>query len=108
MSKKLTKGAKLENESTASQVLREILTGSPMRTFLAVIVGFLVGAIFMAAFNPDVITGMSYFFGRPSDALNAIAKAVGDGYGALFRGAIYNSQASDFATAIRPITRLFA
>jgi simple sugar transport system permease protein len=104
MSKKMTKVEKPENESTSSQVLREILTGSPMRTILAIIVGFLVGAIFMAAFNPEVIASMSYFFGRPTDAIYAIGKAVGDGYGALFRGAIYNTQASDFAAAIRPIT----
>ena len=104
MSKKVAKVAKPENESTSSQVLREILTGSPTRTILSIFVGFLVGAIFMVAFNPDVITGLSYFFGRPTDALNAMAKTVSDGYGALFRGAIYNSQASDFATAIRPIT----
>jgi simple sugar transport system permease protein len=101
---KVAKEAKPENDSTSAQVLREILTGSPLRTLLSVFVGFLVGAIFMVAFNTDVINAMAYFFGRPSDALAAMAKTVGDGYGALFRGAIYNSQATDFAAAIRPLT----
>ncbi len=93
-----------EKESTSSAVLREILTGSPMRTVLSIFVGFLVGAIFMVAFNPEVLNAMSYFFGRPGDAFGAMAKTISDGYGALFRGAIYNTQAQDFAAAIRPIT----
>ena len=104
MSKKKVAVEKPENESTSSQVLREILTGSPVRTLLSILVGFLVGAIFMVAFNPEVLNAMGYIFGRPADAFGAIAKTIGDGYGALFRGAIYNSQAADFAAAIRPIT----
>lgn len=104
MSKPKVKEEKLENESTASQVLREILTGSPVRTILSVFVGFAVGAVFMVVFNPEVIKAFGYFFSRPGDAFGAMAKTIGDGYGALFRGAIYNTQADDFATAIRPIT----
>jgi simple sugar transport system permease protein len=104
MSKKKVAVEKPENESTSSQVLREILTGSPVRTLLSILVGFLVGAIFMVAFNPEVLNAMGYLFGRPADAFGAIGKTIGDGYGALFRGAIYNSQAADFAAAIRPIT----
>ena len=104
MSKKKVAVEKPENESTSSQVLREILTGSPVRTLLSILVGFLVGAIFMVAFNPEVLNAMGYFFGRPGDAFGAMAKTIGDGYGALFRGAIYNSQANDFGAAIRPIT----
>lgn len=104
MSKKKIAVEKPENESTSSQVLREILTGSPVRTLLSILVGFLVGAIFMVAFNPEVLNAMGYFFGRPGDAFGAMAKTIGDGYGALFRGAIYNSQATDFSAAIRPIT----
>ena len=104
MSKKKVAVEKPENDSTSSQVLREILTGSPVRTLLSILVGFLVGAIFMVAFNPEVLNAMGYFFGRPGDAFGAMAKTIGDGYGALFRGAIYNSQANDFGAAIRPIT----
>jgi simple sugar transport system permease protein len=104
MSKSKVAEEKLENESTSSQVLREILTGSPVRTLLSIFVGFFVGAIFMVAFNPDVLNAMNYLFSRPADAFGAIAKTIGDGYGALFRGAIYNTQADTFEIAIRPIT----
>jgi simple sugar transport system permease protein len=104
MSKSKVTEEKLENESTSSQVLREILTGSPVRTLLSIFVGFFVGAIFMVAFNPDVLNAMNYLFSRPADAFGAVAKTIGDGYGALFRGAIYNTQADTFEIAIRPIT----
>jgi ABC-type uncharacterized transport system permease subunit len=104
MSKSKVTEEKLENESTSSQVLREILTGSPARTLLSIFVGFFVGAIFMVAFNPEVLNAMGYLFSRPADAFGAIAKTIGDGYGALFRGAIYNTQADTFEIAIRPIT----
>ncbi|MFM1973798.1 MAG: hypothetical protein RLZZ345_882, partial [Actinomycetota bacterium] len=98
MSKKKLAVDTVESESTANQVLREILTGSAMRTILSIVVGFVVGAIFMVMFNPEVLKAMGYFFGRPGDAFGAMAKTIGDGYGALFRGAIYNTQADDFAT----------
>jgi simple sugar transport system permease protein len=104
MSKSKVAEEKLENESTSSQVLREILTGSPVRTILSIFVGFAVGAIFMVVFNPEVLKSFGYFFGRPGDTFGAMAKTIGDGYGALFRGAIFNTQADDFAIAIRPIT----
>jgi len=104
MSKSKVTEEKLENESTSSQVLREILTGSPVRTILSIFVGFAVGAVFMVVFNPEVLKSFGYFFSRPGDTFGAMAKTIGDGYGALFRGAIFNTQADDFAIAIRPIT----
>jgi hypothetical protein len=104
MSKKKVAIEAVENESTSSQVLREILTGSPVRTILSIFVGFAVGAIFMVVFNPEVLKSFGYFFGRPGDTFAAMGKTIGDGYGALFRGAIFNTQADDFAIAIRPIT----
>ncbi len=104
MSKSKVTEEKLENESTSSQVLREILTGSPVRTLLSIFVGFAVGAVFMVVFTPEVLKSFGYFFSRPGDTFGAMAKTIGDGYGALFRGAIFNTQADDFAIAIRPIT----
>jgi simple sugar transport system permease protein len=104
MSKKKVAIEAVENESTSIQVLREILTGSPVRTILSIFVGFAVGAIFMVVFNPEVLKSFGYFFGRPGDTFAAMGKTIGDGYGALFRGAIFNTQADDFAIAIRPIT----
>jgi len=87
-----------------SLIAREILAGSPLRTLLAVLIGFAVGAIFMVAFDQDVLDAFAYFGSRPTDALAAMAQTIADGYGALFNGAIYNTNASDFSSAIRPIS----
>lgn len=87
-----------------SLIAREILAGSPLRTLLAVLIGFVVGAIFMVAFDQDVLDAFAYFGSRPTDALAAMAQTIADGYGALFNGAIYNTHAADFSSAIRPIT----
>lgn len=84
--------------------LKDIAAGSVVRTLLSVFLGFLVGAIFMAAFNAEVQTAFAYFFSRPGDAFLAVAKVIGDGYGALLRGAIFNPQATDLVSAFRPIT----
>ncbi|MBO1737438.1 ABC transporter permease [Leifsonia sp. TF02-11] len=47
---------------------------------------------------------MGYFFARPGDTFAAIANAVGGAYAALFQGAIYNTNAPDFATGIQSLS----
>ena len=94
----------IAKEDRFGQALKEILAGSLTRTLLAVLLGFLVGAAFMIGSNPQFIEGLSYFFSRPSDSLGAAWTVVSDGYGALFRGAIYNADAETFEKAIRPLT----
>jgi simple sugar transport system permease protein len=94
----------IEREDRLSQAMKEILAGGFTRTLLSVILGFLVGALFMIGSNKEFLEAMGYFFTRPSDALSAAWQVVSDGYGALFRGAIYNSEADTFVKAIRPLT----
>lgn len=94
----------IEKEDRFSQALKEILAGGLTRTLLAVVLGFLVGAAFMIGSNPQFIEGLGYFFSRPTDSLTAAWAVVSDGYGALFRGAIYNADADTFEKAIRPLT----
>lgn len=96
--------AKLAQKSTVNQVLREIMGGGIVRTILAILCGFIVGAVLIAATSDDVARVSGYFFSRPMDTISAAWEAITDGYGALFRGSIYNANAKDFATAIRPIT----
>jgi simple sugar transport system permease protein len=96
--------AKLAQKSTVNQVLREIMGGGIVRTVLAILCGFIVGALLIAATSDDVARVSGYFFSRPMDTISAAWEAITDGYGALFRGSIYNANAKDFATAIRPIT----
>lgn len=94
----------IAKEDRFGQALKEILAGGLTRTVLAVLLGFLVGAAFMIGSNPQFIEGLGYFFSRPSDSLTAAWNVVSDGYGALFRGAIYNADAETFEKAIRPLT----
>lgn len=94
----------IEKEDRFSQALKEILAGGLTRTLLAVVLGFLVGAAFMIGSNPQFIEGLGYFFSRPTDSLTAAWAVVSDGYGALFRGAIYNADADTLEKAIRPLT----
>jgi general nucleoside transport system permease protein len=93
-----------EKDDRFSQALKEILAGGFTRTILAILMGFLVGAVFMIASNKEFIEALGYFFSRPTDAFAAAWNVVSSGYGALFNGAIYNADAETFEKAVRPIT----
>ncbi len=87
-----------------NQLIREILRGNVVTTILAVVLAMLVGGLLIAVTDPDVQAAAQYFFARPQDTLLAMWDAVAGAYSALFRGAIYNYNADDFARAIKPIT----
>ncbi|WP_051171976.1 ABC transporter permease [Microbacterium indicum] len=87
-----------------NQILREIMRGRLVTTILALVVALVIGGILIAVTSEDVIASAGYFFARPSDMLSAIGQAVAGGYSALFRGAIYNTNADDFLTGIRSLT----
>ena len=93
-----------EKDERFSQAVKEILAGGFTRTLLAIILGFFVGAVFMVVSNKEFIEATGYFFSRPTDALAAAWNVVSNGYGALFRGAIYNPDADTLEKALRPIT----
>jgi general nucleoside transport system permease protein len=93
-----------EKDDRFSQALKEILSGGLTRTVIAVLLGFLVGAIFMVVSNKEFLEALGYFFSRPLDAFGAAWNVVANGYGALFRGAIFNADAETFEKAIRPLT----
>ena len=87
-----------------NQAIKEILAGGLTRTVLSVILGFLVGAMFMIGSNKEFLEGLTYFFSRPQDSLSAAWSVVSDGYGALFKGSIFNAEAEDLVKAFRPLT----
>jgi simple sugar transport system permease protein len=58
----------------------------------------------MIASNKEFIEALSYILSRPGDALGAAVSVVNEGYGALFRGAVFNAEADTFEKAIRPMT----
>jgi len=84
--------------------LKEILSGGITRTVMSVILGFAVGAFFMIISNKEFLQSVGYFFADPLASLRAAGDVVGAGYGALFKGSIYNASAATFEGAIRPLT----
>jgi len=97
----------LEPETPPSRwsiALREIVAGSPLRTFLAIVLAFVVGAVLIILTNEAFLSSVGYIFSRPSDAITAAVNAVVDGYGALFRGSILNLEGDTFADVVRPLT----
>lgn len=93
-----------ENEIRWNQAFKEILSGGALRTLIAVVLGFLVGAIFMIASDKAFAESLGYLFSRPMDAIDAAVAVVSQGYGALFSGAVFNAKADDLVVAFRPLT----
>jgi simple sugar transport system permease protein len=84
--------------------LKEMLSGGVTRTIVSVILGFAVGAFFMIISNREFLQSVVYFFADPLASIRAAGAVVGDGYGALIQGSIYNPNAASFEGAIRPLT----
>lgn len=84
--------------------IKDLLRSNWVTTVLAIVVAMIVGGILMALTDEDVQEAAGYFFARPGDTLGAIWSAVYGGYEAMFRGAVFNPRANDFATQIRPLT----
>ncbi len=88
----------------ANAFLKDLLRGSAVATILALFLAMVVGGVLIAVTNERVQETAGYFFARPGDMIAAVWNAVYNGYEALFRGAIFNTRANDFATQIRPLT----
>jgi ABC-type uncharacterized transport system permease subunit len=104
MSKKKELEAAKPAQDKATTVLHEIMSGDPVRIALSVLLGFLIGAVFMVVFDKGVIKAFEDFGRNPSFALSTIWWTIQDGYGALFAGSIFNFGADNFIDAIRPFT----
>lgn len=86
------------------QIMHEIMAGGFVRTLCAVLAAFAIGLILIIVTNDDVLAAFGYFFQRPSDAFSAIGSVIGSFFYGLFRGAIFDPEASTFAAGIRPLT----
>lgn len=104
MSKKKEAAVVAPAEEKAVTVLQEIMSGNPVRIGLSVLLGFIIGGIFMVAFDPDVVRSWSQFGSDPNMAFSTVLWTIQDGYGALFSGSVINFNADSFVGAIRPFT----
>ncbi len=85
-------------------VARQIIDGNALISLLAVIVALALGAVLIAFADADVRASMSYLFARPGDFFGAVWTSVSDAYLAMFRGAIFDWQATGFAAKVKPLT----
>jgi general nucleoside transport system permease protein len=97
-------GSEVPGPPRTNMFIKELLRGSAVTTALAIVLALLAGGVLIAATNDDVQAASGYFFARPTDTLIAIWDAVANGYAALFRGSVFNVNADDFLTQIRPLT----
>jgi ABC-type uncharacterized transport system permease subunit len=83
-------------------LLKEILSTGAARVVAAIVMGFIIGSLFIFFSAEDFIDGVA-----DGDAGAAIAGgfgAIGAGYEALFRGAIYNVRADTLVDAFKPLS----
>ncbi|MFG1801933.1 ABC transporter permease [Micromonospora carbonacea] len=73
-------------------------------TVLAVLLAMLVGAVLIIVSDPDVLATYGYITARPSDALNSSWTVVSEAYANLFKGAIFDPEATGFTAALSPIS----
>jgi simple sugar transport system permease protein len=104
MSKKSELEVRSSSDDRANKVLREIMSGDPVRIGLSILLGFIIGAIFMVVFSKDVVDAWADFGADPNYALSTVWWTIQDGYGALFTGSVINFNADSFVGAIRPFT----
>ncbi|MFG2053681.1 ABC transporter permease [Micromonospora sp. NPDC048930] len=73
-------------------------------TVLAVLLALLVGAVLIIVSDPEVLATYGYITARPSDAINSSWTVVSEAYANLFKGAIFDPEASGFTAALSPIS----
>lgn len=104
MSESSKPGSHADDQRSGSTILRQIVGGDVVISFLAVIIALVIGGVLIAFADEEVSRTVSYVFARPTDFLAASWEAVSEAYKALFRGAIFDYQADTFNRQIRPIT----
>ncbi|MQA81510.1 MAG: ABC transporter permease [Streptosporangiales bacterium] len=75
-------------------------------TLLALLCALVVGAVLIVIGDAPTRQAMGYLFAAPGDALSSAAFAIGNAYGSLFKGAIFNpdSASGGFTGVMYPIS----
>ncbi|WP_200209500.1 ABC transporter permease [Micromonospora coerulea] len=73
-------------------------------TVLALVLAMVIGAILIIVSDPEVLATYSYITARPGDAINASWTVVSEAYANLFKGAVFDPQASGFTATLSPIS----
>lgn len=84
--------------------LQQVLASSTLVVVLAVVIALVVAALLIVVTDEDVRGSAGYLFARPNDFVYYSTNAVGDAFGALLRGSVYNWEADTFRQGIRSLT----
>ncbi|MDO5661851.1 MAG: ABC transporter permease [Brachybacterium sp.] len=90
-------------DSSASLAL-QIARSNVLVVILAFILAFLIGSLLILVADEDVRASSAYFFARPGDTIAAGWSAITEAYAAMFRGAVYNTNADTVSAGLRPLT----
>lgn len=94
-----------EGDGISGQLLiAQMLRSSTLVTFLAIGSAMLISALLVAVTDPDVQNAAGYVFRAPADMLNAAWSAIAETFTRLFRGAVFDYEATSWARAFRPLT----
>ncbi|MDI2130948.1 ABC transporter permease [Yinghuangia seranimata] len=89
-------GGDRKQPSMGKQIVDAIVTGnSVVVTFLAIVLGLVVGGILMVLSDQEVLDKYKYFFADPGDSLSASWTLVKNAYVALFEGSIVDPSTFD-------------
>lgn len=88
----------------ASHLVNDILAAPGTVITLAIVLALVVSALLVAFFDQDVIEAVGYLFVQPGDFFSAAGDAIGGYFTSLFRGAVWDYQATSFTLGIRPLT----
>ena len=83
--------------------LQQVLDSSTTTIVVAIVIALILASLLVVAADPASQKALAYVFARPGDFFGAAWDAVYSTYSALFRGAIFDPQASG-ARQVRPIT----
>lgn len=70
----------------------------------AIAMALLIGAVIVAAFNPEVQRTAGYLFARPTDFFGAFWASFSSFFTSLIRGAVFDWTQPTFVAAIKPLT----
>ena len=99
-----TPGAGRPAPAESDSALRRILSGNGAVTVLAILLSLLVSGLLIIAVDEDVQDAAGWFLSRPGDLFGAAWTAFSEAFAALFRGAIFNYNASSVRGMFYPLT----
>lgn len=101
---KKAQGAKKAARPPINTPLRQIMSSSAVMILAAVLLSLVVSAILVVAFDKNVQESATYLLAKPGDFFNYAGWTFGSFFTSLFRGAIFDYQATSLTGMLLPIT----